>query len=95
LQIITDILNSFLHCKPFNFFSFLYEVFIPGGDKYSAQFVVLFWQLRRHTMLLESGDPIKALRRYMIENNLAGEPELKTIEKKIDEVVEDAMDFAR
>ncbi|GMY33382.1 pyruvate dehydrogenase E1 component subunit alpha-3, chloroplastic [Fagus crenata] len=60
-----------------------------------AQFVVLFWQLRRHTMLLESRDPIKALRRYMIENNLAGEPKLKTIEKKIDEVVEDAMDFAR
>ena len=46
-------------------------------------------------MLLESRDPIKALRRYMIKNNLAGEPELKTIEKKIDEVVEDAMDFAR
>lgn len=39
-------------------------------------------------------DPITALKRYMIDNNLVTEQELKTIEKKIDEVVEDAVEFA-
>ncbi|KAM7476581.1 hypothetical protein LguiB_023824 [Lonicera macranthoides] len=33
-------------------------------------------------------DPIKALKKYMIENNLASEGELKAIEKKIEEAVE-------
>eukprot|EP01018_Ginkgo_biloba_P037655 Gb_25911 [translate_table: standard] len=39
-------------------------------------------------------DPIVALRKYIIENNLAGESDLKTIEKKIDEILEDAVEFA-
>ncbi|KAK9093770.1 hypothetical protein Scep_025239 [Stephania cephalantha] len=39
-------------------------------------------------------DPIVALKKYMIENNLADEAELKAIEKKIDEVVEEAVEFA-
>lgn len=40
-----------------------------------------------------SRDPIAALKKYLIENKLASESDLKTIEKKIDEVVEDAVDF--
>ncbi|KAK9145826.1 hypothetical protein Sjap_005729 [Stephania japonica] len=39
-------------------------------------------------------DPIVALKKYMIENNLANEGELKAIEKKIDELVEEAVEFA-
>lgn len=39
-------------------------------------------------------DPLAALKKYLLENNLADEAELKSIEKKIDEVVEDAVDFA-
>ncbi|KAK4402422.1 Pyruvate dehydrogenase E1 component subunit alpha-3, chloroplastic [Sesamum angolense] len=39
-------------------------------------------------------DPITALKKYILENNLASEAELKAIEKKIDEVVEDAVEFA-
>ena len=65
-----------------------------GGDKCSPQFVVLFWQLRMHTMLLESIHPISALKTYMIENILASEVELKAMEKKLYQVVNDAMKFA-
>jgi pyruvate dehydrogenase E1 component alpha subunit len=36
-------------------------------------------------------DPITALKNYMFENNLTSEVELKAIEKKIDEVVEEAV----
>ncbi|KAL5984447.1 hypothetical protein ACLOJK_018552 [Asimina triloba] len=36
-------------------------------------------------------DPITALKKYIIENNLAKEFELKAIEKNIDEVIKDAM----
>ncbi|KAE8697201.1 Pyruvate dehydrogenase E1 component subunit alpha-3 [Hibiscus syriacus] len=39
-------------------------------------------------------DPIRALKKYLIENSLASEAELKAIDKKIDEVVEDAVEFA-
>ncbi|KAI9173455.1 hypothetical protein LWI28_001593 [Acer negundo] len=39
-------------------------------------------------------DPITALKKYMIENKLAREAELKAIEKKIDELVEEAVEFA-
>ncbi|XP_057462304.1 pyruvate dehydrogenase E1 component subunit alpha-3, chloroplastic-like [Actinidia eriantha] len=39
-------------------------------------------------------DPIAALKKYMIENKLVNETELKAIDKKIDEVVEDAVEFA-
>lgn len=39
-------------------------------------------------------DPISALKKYIIEKKLASEAELKAIEKKIDEVLEDAVDFA-
>ncbi|XP_024397426.1 pyruvate dehydrogenase E1 component subunit alpha-3, chloroplastic [Physcomitrium patens] len=39
-------------------------------------------------------DPIVALKKYLLENEIATEAELKTIEKKIDEVVEDAVEFA-
>ncbi|WCJ22508.1 Pyruvate dehydrogenase E1 component subunit alpha [Euphorbia peplus] len=39
-------------------------------------------------------DPITSLKKYILENNLASEAELKAIEKKIDEVVEDAVEFA-
>uniref|UniRef100_A0A0C9RVS3 Pyruvate dehydrogenase E1 component subunit alpha n=1 Tax=Wollemia nobilis TaxID=56998 RepID=A0A0C9RVS3_9CONI len=41
-----------------------------------------------------SRDPIVSLRKYLIENNLANESDLKVIEKKIDEIVEDAVEFA-
>ena len=39
-------------------------------------------------------DPITALKKYLIQNNLASEAELKAIDKKIDEVLEDAVEFA-
>ncbi|CDY37428.1 BnaC08g45660D [Brassica napus] len=39
-------------------------------------------------------DPITALKKYLIENKLANEGELKTIEKKIDDLVEEAVEFA-
>ncbi|GAB4844732.1 Pyruvate dehydrogenase E1 component subunit alpha, testis-specific form, mitochondrial [Ancistrocladus abbreviatus] len=39
-------------------------------------------------------DPITALKKYLIETNLANQAELKSIEKKIDEIVEDAVDYA-
>ncbi|GLT71191.1 hypothetical protein SLA2020_432250 [Shorea laevis] len=39
-------------------------------------------------------DPITALKRYLIENNPASETELKAIDKKVEEVVEDAVEFA-
>ncbi|XP_058105008.1 pyruvate dehydrogenase E1 component subunit alpha-3, chloroplastic-like [Magnolia sinica] len=39
-------------------------------------------------------DPIVALKKYITENNLAKESELKAIEKKIDEIIEDAVEFA-
>nr|KJB49643.1 hypothetical protein B456_008G131200 [Gossypium raimondii] len=39
-------------------------------------------------------DPITALKKYLIENRLASEADLKAIDKKIDEVVEDAVEFA-
>ncbi|GLT79835.1 hypothetical protein SLA2020_513080 [Shorea laevis] len=39
-------------------------------------------------------DPITALKKYIIENKLASEADLKAIDKKIEEVVEDAVEFA-
>uniref|UniRef100_A0A2P2JW95 Pyruvate dehydrogenase E1 component subunit alpha n=1 Tax=Rhizophora mucronata TaxID=61149 RepID=A0A2P2JW95_RHIMU len=39
-------------------------------------------------------DPITALKKYMTENNLASEAELKAIEKKINELVEESVEFA-
>nr|CAB3497597.1 unnamed protein product [Digitaria exilis] len=39
-------------------------------------------------------DPITALKKYIIEENLATESELKSIEKKIEDVVEEAVEFA-
>ncbi|KAJ0113211.1 hypothetical protein Patl1_00690 [Pistacia atlantica] len=39
-------------------------------------------------------DPITALKKHLIESKLASEAELKAIEKKIEEVVEDAVEFA-
>ncbi|GMH31323.1 hypothetical protein Nepgr_033166 [Nepenthes gracilis] len=39
-------------------------------------------------------DPIKAFKKYLLENSLADEAELKAIEKKIDELVEDSVEFA-
>uniref|UniRef100_A0A0D6QXV6 Pyruvate dehydrogenase E1 component subunit alpha n=1 Tax=Araucaria cunninghamii TaxID=56994 RepID=A0A0D6QXV6_ARACU len=39
-------------------------------------------------------DPIVALKKYLIENNLANESDLKTIEKKIDDIVEESVEFA-
>ncbi|XP_058743830.1 pyruvate dehydrogenase E1 component subunit alpha-3, chloroplastic-like [Vicia villosa] len=39
-------------------------------------------------------DPITALKKYLFENNLASEQELKTIDKKIDEILEEAVEFA-
>ena len=41
-----------------------------------------------------SRDPIIALKKYLTENNLASEADLKAIMKKIDEVVEEAVEFA-
>ncbi|XP_048331446.1 pyruvate dehydrogenase E1 component subunit alpha-3, chloroplastic [Ziziphus jujuba] len=38
--------------------------------------------------------PITALKKYLFEYKLASEQELKAIDKKIDEVVEDAVEFA-
>ena len=35
-----------------------------------------------------------ALKRYVLENNLATESELKAIEKKIEELIEEAVEFA-
>lgn len=39
-------------------------------------------------------DPIVALKRYLVEQDLATESELKAIEKRIDEVIEDSVEFA-
>ncbi|XXG61402.1 hypothetical protein AAC387_Pa05g0025 [Persea americana] len=39
-------------------------------------------------------DPIIALKKYIIENNVASESELMSIDKKIDEVIKDAVEFA-
>lgn len=39
-------------------------------------------------------DPITAFKAYLLENNLVTEAELKAIDKKIDDVVEDAVEFA-
>ncbi|KAL7604710.1 hypothetical protein Lser_V15G18408 [Lactuca serriola] len=39
-------------------------------------------------------DPITGLKKYLIENKLASEADLKAIEKKIDEVVEEDVEFA-
>lgn len=39
-------------------------------------------------------DPIAALKKYMMEKKLASEEDLKAIEKKIEEVIEDCVDFA-
>jgi len=39
-------------------------------------------------------DPITALKKYIFENGLAEEAELKAIEKKIDDYVEDSVEFA-
>lgn len=39
-------------------------------------------------------DPITALKKYLFDNNLATEEELKAIDKKIDEIVEDCVEFA-
>eukprot|EP00850_Spirogloea_muscicola_P025607 SM003662S13830 [mRNA] locus=s3662:767:1222:- [translate_table: standard] len=39
-------------------------------------------------------DPISSLRKFIIENNLATESNLQDIEKKIDALVEDAVEFA-
>ena len=39
-------------------------------------------------------DPIVALKKYILEKNLAREDELKTIDKKIDEIIDDSVEFA-
>jgi len=39
-------------------------------------------------------DPIVAFKKYLLENELATEADLKSIEKKIDDVVEEAVEFA-
>ncbi|XP_055824105.1 pyruvate dehydrogenase E1 component subunit alpha-3, chloroplastic-like [Solanum dulcamara] len=39
-------------------------------------------------------DPISALKKYMFENNLVNEAELKAIDQKIDELVEESVEFA-
>eukprot|EP00245_Coleochaete_scutata_P010281 TRINITY_DN357_c0_g1_i1.p1 TRINITY_DN357_c0_g1~~TRINITY_DN357_c0_g1_i1.p1 ORF type:complete len:435 (-),score=101.08 TRINITY_DN357_c0_g1_i1:418-1722(-) len=39
-------------------------------------------------------DPIKQFKAYMLDNKLATEEELKAIDKKIDEVLDDAVEFA-
>ena len=38
-------------------------------------------------------DPITALKKYLFEHDLATESELKAIDKKIDDVIEDAVEF--
>lgn len=39
-------------------------------------------------------DPITQFKKYVLDNGLATEADLKAIDKKIDEVVEEAVDFA-
>ena len=39
-------------------------------------------------------DPITGLKSYLLDNGLATEAELKDIEKKIDDIVEDSVEFA-
>ncbi|KAL4348102.1 hypothetical protein GQ457_17G002120 [Hibiscus cannabinus] len=39
-------------------------------------------------------DPIKALKKYLIESSLVSEQELEVVDNKIDQVVEDAVEFA-
>lgn len=42
----------------------------------------------------QARDPIEALKKYLLENGLATESELKAINKKVDDVVEEAVEFA-
>ena len=35
-----------------------------------------------------------SLKKHLVENNLADESDLKSIEKKIDEIIEEAVEFA-
>ncbi|GBG89069.1 hypothetical protein CBR_g48779 [Chara braunii] len=39
-------------------------------------------------------DPIAALKRYMLENQLCSEDELKAIDKQVEEVVDEAVEYA-
>lgn len=55
-------------------------------------FLVLFYAAEKAKYAAR--DPIVALKKYLVENKLASEQELKAIEKKIDEVVEEAVEFA-
>lgn len=52
------------------------------------------WFLAAEKAHYATRDPITALKKYMFDNNLASEAELKAIEKKIDELVEEAVEFA-
>ena len=43
----------------------------------------------------EQKDPIKNYRKYLIKNNICNEDKISKIDKNIDEIIEDAVDFAR
>jgi pyruvate dehydrogenase E1 component alpha subunit len=66
----------------------LYIVFFQVGNNLSA------FALAAEKAHYAGRDPISALKKYIIWNKLASEQELKTIEKKIDEVIEEAVEFA-
>jgi pyruvate dehydrogenase E1 component alpha subunit len=42
----------------------------------------------------EKRDPLKMFAKFIIDRGLATETELKTIEKKVQEIINDAVDFA-
>ena len=52
------------------------------------------WSITDEKSHYAARDPIMQLKKYIIEQNLASEAELKSIEKKIDDVVEEAVEFA-
>ncbi|KAH1196206.1 Pyruvate dehydrogenase E1 component subunit alpha-3, chloroplastic [Glycine max] len=66
----------------------------PGERLHYVFFTYNLLQLCSEKAHYAGRDPISALKKYMIENKLASEQELKTIDKKIEEVVEDAVEFA-
>ena len=55
---------------------------------------MLFWIISAEKARYATRDPIVSLKKYLLENNLAKESELESIQKRIDEIVEESVEFA-
>jgi pyruvate dehydrogenase E1 component alpha subunit len=47
-----------------------------------------------HTLLLQARDPIPQFAKFMVANGLATESDIKALEAKVKEEVEDCVDYA-